>query len=274
MACPAWFSCECTLKSKAGETLLFVIDVGNTNIVLGVYQGHQLIHHWRLHTNRNATEDEYAMLIKNLLRDAGLQPEQLNGVVLSSVVPSINNVLDEMCHKYFRFPPLIIGPGIRTGLNIKIENPREVGSDRIVNAVAAADLYGTPVIVVDFGTATTFCLVDQPAQYLGGVIAPGMGVSSEALVSRAAQLTRFEVVKPDSVVGKNTIKAMQSGLYFGLLGQVDGIVRRLQQEVNEKATVVATGGLAELIYSDAETIDKVNPLLTLHGLYLIYQRNS
>lgn len=254
-------------------TLLLVMDVGNSHIMVGVYQNARLQDHWRLHTNRYATEDEYGMLIKNLLREAKISIAHISGVAMSSVVPPLRYVLGQMCQKYLHLNPLVIGPGVKTGLNIQYENPREVGADRIVNAVAAIELYGTPVIIVDFGTATTFCLVNDKGHYVGGVIAPGIGVSSEALVSRAAQLTRFEIVKPEHILGKNTIKAMQSGLYYGYVGQVDGIVRRLQDEVKGHAYVVATGGLAELISRETETIDIVNPYLTLEGLNLIYKRN-
>lgn len=253
--------------------MLLVMDVGNTNIMLGVYDGDRLKYNWRLQTDRNATEDEYAITVKSLLREEDVSVEQIDGVAIASVVPPLKFVLGKMCRKYFNLEPLIIGPGVKTGLNIKYENPREVGADRIVNAVAAIQLYGTPTIIVDFGTATTFCLVNDNGDYLGGVIAPGIAVSVEALVNRAAQLTRFEIVKPEHILGKNTIKAMQSGVYYGYVGQVDGIVGRLQREVDGKANVVATGGLAQLIGSETETIDTVNPFLTLEGLHIIYERN-
>lgn len=254
--------------------MLLVMDVGNTNIVFGVYEGEQLKHYWRLHTNRNATEDEYAIMISHLLSQVNVSFAHISGVAIASVVPPIMYALESMCRKYFRLEPLIVGPGVKTGLNIKYENPREVGADRIANAVAAIELYGSPTIIVDFGTATTFCLVGTSGDYLGGIIAPGIGISVEALVNRAAQLTKFELVKPEHVLGKNTIKAMQSGVYYGYIGLVDGIVERLQQEVKGQAKVVATGGMAELIGSGTKTIDTINPLLTLEGLYFIYRRNS
>lgn len=254
--------------------MLLVMDVGNTNIEFGVYDGGRLAFHWRLHTNREATEDEYAMFVKNLLREEGVSAKQIDGVAIASVVPPLKHVLHKMCRRYFGREPLVIGPGVKTGLNIKYENPREVGSDRIVNAVAAIHLYGTPAIIVDFGTATTFCLIDDQDHYLGGVIAPGIGVAAEALVNRTSQLTRFEIVKPDHILGRNTIKAMQSGLFYGYVGQVDGIVSRLQQQVKGQAKVIATGGLAELIGDEAESIQHVDPFLTLQGLELIYKRNQ
>lgn len=253
--------------------MLLVMDVGNSNIDLGVYDERCLKHHWRLHTNRNMTEDEYAISVKNFLSEIDASVEQIEGVAIASVVPPLKHVMHKMCDKHFGITPLMVGPGVKTGLNIKYENPREVGADRIVNAVAAIQLYGTPTIVVDFGTATTFCLVDHKGDYLGGMIAPGIGVSVEALVNHAAQLTRFELVKPEHVLGKSTIKAMQSGVFYGYVGQVDGIVSRLQREVNGEAEVVATGGLAELICSETEMIHTVNPFLTLEGLYIIYERN-
>lgn len=256
------------------DTMLLVMDVGNTNIELGVYDKRHLKHHWRLHTNRNMTEDEYAVNIKNLFREVGVSASQIDGVAIASVVPPLKHVLEKMCHKHFDIRPLMIGPGVKTGLNIKYENPREVGADRIVNAVAAIQLYRTPTIIVDFGTATTFCLVDHKGDYLGGMIAPGIGVSIEALVNHAAQLTRIELVKPEHILGKSTVKAMQSGVFYGCVGQVDGIVSRLQHEVNGEAKVVATGGLAELIGSETEMIHTINPFLTLEGLYFVYKRNQ
>lgn len=255
------------------DVMLLVMDVGNTNITFGVYERRRLIHHWRVHTNRSATEDEYAISIKNYLREAGVPVKQIDGVSIASVVPPLKHVMEKMCRKHFKVTPLVVGPGVKTGLNIKYENPREVGADRIVNAVAAVQLYGVPAIVVDFGTATTFCLIDDREHYVGGVIAPGIHVSVEALVSRAAQLTRIEIVKPEHILGKNTINAMQSGVYYGYVGQVDGIVSRLQREVDGRAYVVATGGLAELIGEEAETIDTIDPFLTLEGLHIVYERN-
>ncbi|MDA5108929.1 type III pantothenate kinase [Brevibacillus thermoruber] len=254
--------------------MLLVMDVGNSNIVMGLYAGEELRHHWRIATDRNKTEDEYGMLVRSLFDSVGLTLDQVDGVIISSVVPPLNFTIERMCDKYFRIKPLIVGPGIKTGLNIKYEYPREVGSDRIVNAVAAIHHYGAPLIVVDFGTATTFCYVDERGQYWGGAIAPGIGISTEALVSRAAKLPRIEIAKPPSVVGRNTIAAMQAGIYYGFVGQVEGIVRRIIAEYKTRPTVVATGGLASLVAGETSCIDVVDPYLTLKGLRLIYERNQ
>ncbi|MCZ8517591.1 type III pantothenate kinase [Paenibacillus filicis] len=254
--------------------MILVVDVGNTNIVLGVYEGKQLLHHWRLSTNRLATADEYGMMMYNLFRHAGMDLDQVEGVIISSVVPPLMFVLEQLCLKYLKKEPLIVGPGIKTGLNVRYENPKEVGADRIVNAVAAIELYGSPCIVVDFGTATTFDYIDERGQYLGGAVAPGIGISTEALYRRAAKLPRIELVKPKSVVGRNTVASMQAGIIFGFAGQVDGIVERIKREYPARPKVIATGGLAELIASESHTIDLVNPLLTLQGLQIIYERNG
>jgi type III pantothenate kinase len=254
--------------------MLLVMDVGNTHIVLGLFQGDELLHHWRIQTDRNATEDEYAMLLKSLFEHVGIRMEEIDGVSISSVVPPLKRVLNLLVRKYFGLQPLVIGPGVKTGLNIQYENPREVGADRIVNAVAAIETYGPPLIIVDFGTATTFCFINEQGHYVGGAIVPGVHVSAEALHQRAAQLTRVEVVKPESVVGRNTVKAIQSGLFYGYVGVVDGIVNRMKRLLTKRPTVVATGGLAEMISKEAETIDVYDPLLTLRGLKIIYERNQ
>jgi type III pantothenate kinase len=254
--------------------MILVVDVGNTNIVLGLYEGKQLLHHWRISTNRSATADEYGMTIYNLFAHGGIKLEAVEGVIISSVVPPLMFALETMCRKYVKKDPLIVGPGIKTGLSIRIENPREVGADRIVNAVAGLELYGPPLIMVDFGTATTFCYIDEQGQYMGGAIAPGIGISTEALYQRAAKLPRIELVKPKSTVGRNTIASMQAGIIYGFAGQVDGIVHRIREEFGTNPTVVATGGLAELISAESRTIQIVNPLLTLQGLQLIYERNK
>lgn len=254
--------------------MILVVDVGNTNIVLGLYEGKQLLHHWRMSTNRQTTADEYGMMMYNLFQHAQLSMEQVEGVIISSVVPPLMFVLENLCLKYIKKAPLVVGPGLKTGLNIRYENPREVGADRIVNAVAAIELYGSPCIVVDFGTATTFDYIDENGQYIGGAVAPGIGISTEALYQRAAKLPRIELVKPKSVVGRNTVASMQAGIIYGFAGQVDGIVDRIKEEFNVEPKVVATGGLAEMISSESRTIDLVNPLLTLQGLQIIYERNQ
>lgn len=253
--------------------MILVVDVGNTNIVLGLYEGSQLAHHWRLSTNRSSTVDEYGVLISNLFQLAGVRAEQVEGVILSSVVPPLMNTLEQLFVKYVGREPLVVGPGIKTGLNIRSENPREVGADRIVNAVAGIEQYGAPLVIVDFGTATTFDYIDESGAYLGGAIVPGIGISAEALYQRAAKLPRIELAKPRTVVGRNTIAAMQAGIVFGYAGQVDGIVRRICKEFDVKPQVIATGGLATLIAEESETIEKVDSLLTLEGLRMVYERN-
>jgi type III pantothenate kinase len=253
--------------------MILVMDTGNTNIVLGVYDQGELKYHWRMETYRQKTEDEYAMQVKSLFTHVGLTFEEIKGIIISSVVPPVMFPLEQMCNKYFNLKPLIVGPGIKTGLNIKYENPREVGADRIVNAVAAIEEYGTPLIIVDFGTATTYCYVNENGGYMGGAIAPGIGISMEALFDRASKLPRIELTRPDNVIGKNTVTAMQAGIVFGYVGQVEGIVARMKAQSKEEPTVIATGGLADLIASETTVIDVVDNFLTLRGLHLIYQRN-
>jgi type III pantothenate kinase len=253
--------------------VILVVDVGNTNIVLGLYQERTLAHHWRISTNRSATVDEYGMLFHSLFKHSGIEFEQVDGVILSSVVPPLMFVMENLCLQYIKRTPYIVGPGIKTGLNVRVDNPKEVGADRIVNAVAALELYGPPCIIVDFGTATTYDYIDPSEQLVGCAIAPGIGISTEALYQKAAKLPRIELVKPKSVVGRNTVAAMQAGIIFGFVAQVDGIVQRIQEEFQVSPTVIATGGLAELIASESKTIQVVNPLLTLQGLQMIYEKN-
>jgi type III pantothenate kinase len=248
--------------------------VGNTNIVLGIYEGKELKVSWRISTNRQQTGDEYGIILKNLLSQSALAEDCLTGIIVSSVVPPLMFSLEEMSQRYFNVHPLVVGPGIKTGLNILVDNPREVGADRIVNAVAGFELYGGPLIIVDFGTATTFDAISGRGDYLGGAIAPGISVSTEALFQRAAKLPRIELIKPKRVIGRDTISSMQSGIIYGFVGQVDGIVKRMIPEFTVKPKVIATGGLSQLIAWESQTLEIINPLLTLEGLRIIYERNQ
>lgn len=253
--------------------MLLVIDVGNTNIVLGIFDGKTLVDHWRISTDRLRTTDEYGVLIRNLFYLNNVNSEDIDAIIISSVVPPVMPTLERMCQRYFGIAPLVIGPGVKTGMDIKYDNPREVGADRIVNAVAAYELYGGPVIIIDFGTATTFCAVDKKGDYLGGAICPGIGISTDALVQRTAKLPRIEVRRTGKVICRNTVESMQSGVYYGFVGQVDGIVARMRRELGGNAKVVATGGLAVVIAPATKAIDIVEPMLTLEGLRIIYDRN-
>jgi len=253
--------------------MLLAIDAGNTNVVLGIYHEEKLIEHWRVSTDRQKTADEYGILLRNLFEFHGHRFDSISAIAIASVVPPLMTALERMSQDYFGVQPLVIGPGVKTGMPVKFDNPREVGADRIVNAVAAYETYGAPLIVVDFGTATTFDVVSRQGEYIGGAIAPGIGISTEALFARAAKLPRVELVKPPLVIAKNTVNGMQAGIIYGFTGQVDGIVKRMKKEMGEDFFVVATGGLAELIAAESETIQKVDPWLTLEGLRLIYLKN-
>ena len=254
--------------------MLLVFDLGNTNIVLGLYDGDKMIYHWRAATNELKTADEYAASLGMMFQLDGVTFDMVTDIIISSVVPPVNPTLEYLCRRYFHVEPMMVGPGMKTGLNILYDNPRELGADRIVNAVAGITLYGGPLIIIDLGTATTFCAIDERKRYLGGAVTPGIGISMEALFQRASKLPRIELTPASSVICKNTVSAMQSGIYYGAIGQVDGIVRRMKKEMGYKEIkVIATGGLADLIASQSETIDVIDPLLTLKGLYILFKKN-
>lgn len=257
--------------------MLLVIDVGNTNTVLGLFDEGQLLHDWRIRTEIDHTVDEYGVLIYNLYQSSRMKAKEIKSVtdiIISCVVPPMLNIMEPLCVKYFNIKPLIVGPGIKTGMPIFYDNPKEVGADRIVNAVAAYDKYRKESIIVDFGTATTFDYVSPKGEYMGGCIAPGIVISSEALFERASKLPRVEFSKPRTVITKDTVSAMQAGIMFGYAGLVDGIVNRMKAEVKTNPIVIATGGLARVVAPETKTIEKIEEMLTLDGLRIIYELNK
>lgn len=254
--------------------MLMAVDIGNTNITFGIFEGEKLRATWRMATDVHQMPDEYAALLLNLLHHNGMEPSDIKEAALCSVVPPLLRTFNELFERYFKTAPLVVGPGVKTGVRIRMDNPREVGTDRIVNAAAAHHLYSGSLIIIDLGTATTFDVVSKEGDYMGGVISPGIVIAAEALFTRTAALPRVELVRPKSAIGTNTITAMQSGLVFGYVGLVESIVARIRQELGEKAMVVATGGYATLIAQETPVIEKVNPDLTLIGLRLIYLMNK
>jgi type III pantothenate kinase len=255
--------------------MLFCIDIGNTNIVLGVTDADQIREHWRIRTEKDVTADELGILIRNLFNSSEIRMSDITDIIISCVVPPLLNTLEDFARRYFDIKPMIVGPGLKTGMPIHYDNPKEVGADRIVNAVAAYEKYRTGLIVVDFGTATTFDCVSEEGAYIGGVIAPGVAISSEALFQKASKLPRVEIfAKPKNVITKDTISGMNAGIIYGYAGLVDGIVKRIKKEAGDNLTVVATGGLATIIFEESETIEYVEEFLTLEGLMIIFKRNN
>ena len=253
--------------------MLLAIDIGNSHVVLGVFEGERLAESWRVGTKASITADEYAMILKDLFGFAGLEFRRIDGIIISSVVPPLLPTMTEVSKKYFSIEPMIVTNELKTGITLRYDNPREIGADRIVNAAAAYRIYGGPLIIIDFGTATTFCAVTKNGEYLGGAIVPGVKISAEALYQRAAKLPRVELVRPERVIGRDTVSAMQAGIVFGYAALVDGLVARMKQELSPDAQVVATGGLAGLVAAEAKSINEVRPELTLEGLRLLFEIN-
>jgi type III pantothenate kinase len=257
--------------------MLLAIDVGNTNTVLGLYrldgEKPQLAAHWRVTTHRAQTADEYGVLFVNLFEMNGMKASQVSHIIISSVVPPVEGTLRQVCETYFHLNPLFVEPGIKTGMPVLVDNPSELGADRLVNAIAAFERYGGPCIVVDFGTATTFDVISAKGEYLGGAISPGLGISADALFSRAARLGKVDIKRPAKVIGTNTVTHIQSGLYYGYIGLVDGILERMVAELGQPARVIATGGLARQIAEDSRFISEIDDMLTLDGLLILFERN-
>jgi type III pantothenate kinase len=253
--------------------MLLVIDIGNTNLTLGLYRGETLAHHWRIATDHEKTSDEYAMLFLALFAHAGRDPKTVAGIAMASVVPPLTGVIADVSRDYFGLDPLIVDAGVKTGVKVRYDNPREVGADRVADAAAAHRMYGGPACVVDFGTGTTFDAISAAGDYLGGAIAPGLGVAAEALFSRAAKLPRVNIARPPSAIGTNSVHSLQSGLLFGYVGLVEGMVARFKRELGAETKVIGTGGLVELVAAETTVIEILDPWLTLKGLRIIYELN-
>ena len=255
--------------------MILTLDIGNTNIKTALFEGMEMRQYWRISTDRQRSSDELGLLLMNLLQYNRIDRGQIDGIMMSSVVPQINFTVEHMCRNYFGIEPMKIEPGVRTGINIKYENPRELGSDRIANAVAAYELYGGPCITIDFGTATSFGVISERGEFLGGAICPGLKLAADALTERAAKLPRFELSKPESVIGRSTVTNMQAGIVYGYIGQVNYLIERMKKELNAPhARVIATGGLAVLVAEESNVIDVMDGLLTLKGLCLIHAKNA
>ncbi|MBR6767436.1 MAG: type III pantothenate kinase [Clostridia bacterium] len=255
--------------------MILTLDIGNTNMKTALFDGMEMKQYWRVATDRNRTSDEYGIILMNLLKNSDVPKEAIEGIMMSSVVPQINFTIEHMCRNYFGMEPMKIEPGIKTGINIKYENPRELGGDRIANAVAAYELYGGPCITIDFGTATTFGAISEKGEFLGGAICPGLKLAAEALTERTAKLPRFELAKPESVIGRNTVTNMQAGIVYGYIGQVNYLIERMKREMGvPNVKVIATGGLSVLVAGESNVIDVMDGLLTLKGLCLIYEKNA
>jgi type III pantothenate kinase len=254
--------------------MLLAVDIGNTNIALGVFDGKNLIQHWKIRSDREKTSDEYEIILLNLLALAHLEAESVKSFIISSVVPPLTPVFESLSQDLLKIKPLVVGPGLKTGMSILYENPQEVGADRVVASVAAFEKYGGPAIIVDFGTATTFDAISKAGEYLGGAIAPGIQIAAEALYLKTAKLPRIEIKKPKNAVGRTTVTSMQSGLYFGYIGLIANIIKEMSKELGEDIKITATGSFASQIYPDLESIEYLEPFLVLEGLRIIHDRNK